>query len=125
MRYSGKGYVEDNTPENRIRNKKLVRKFRDDPRVFWSNPKHVHSLPRCLVRCAIFVLSIKSSSAGPEREFSRMGWMINQRRSSITAANADKRLTIGNLLPTKRKLTEILSSRKLQKKQLFKTKPLV
>ena len=51
-----------------------------------------------------------------------MGWMINKRRSAITAENANKRLTIGNLLPMKRKLSELLSSRKLQKRDLFKKK---
>ena len=85
-------------------------------------PKHVQALPGCLVRCANFVHSIKSSSSDPEREFSRMGWMINKRRSAITAENANKRLTIGNLLPMKRKLSELLSSRKLQKRDLFKKK---
>ena len=119
IHYGRKGYVEDSTPQNRARNKRLLRKFTDDPYIFWKDSNHRQALPDCLVRCATFILSIKSSSVAPEREFSRVGWMVNKRRSSITAENTDKRLTIGNLLPMKRKLNEVIVSRKLQKKDLF------
>lgn len=84
-----------------------------------TNCKHIQALPDCLSRCANFVFSIKSFSVAPEREFSRMNWMVSERRSSITAENVDKRLTLGCILPLKRKLEIILKQRKVQKRNLF------
>ena len=55
----------------------------------------------------------------PEREFSRLGWMVSKRRASITAENTDKRLTLGCLLPMKRKLECLLETRKIKKQNLF------
>ena len=49
-----------------------------------------------------------------------MGWMISPRRASITAANADKRLTLGNLLPMKRSLEKAMDRNNIKKANLFK-----
>ena len=77
-------------------------------------------MPKSLVEFAHHVHSIQYSSASSEREFSRMGWMISPRRASITAANADKRLALANLLPMKRKLEKEMDVGNFKKRNLFK-----
>lgn len=114
-----KGYVKNDTPRNINFNEKLTLQYEKDPRVFWSNSKHVVILPKSLVEFAHNVHSIRSSPAFSEREFSRMGWMISPRRASITAANADKRLSLSNLLPMKRKLEKAMDAGNFKKRNLF------
>ena len=63
--------------------------------------------PSFLVSVAIFNFSILSSSASCECVFSRVGWMVANRRAAITADNADKRQTLCNQLPQKRRLLEV------------------
>ena len=75
-----------------------------------------------LVSFAVFIFSILAGSAGPEREFSRMGYMISPRRSSYTASNANKRLTLSNLIPQKRRLEIVMDERKIKKTKLFSSK---
>ena len=62
---------------------------------------------------AVFIISIFAGSVGPEREFSRMGYMITPRRSSYTASNAHKRLTatLSNLISQKRRLENVLDDK--------------
>ena len=75
-------------------------------------------LPGFLSSCAIFLFSIHSVSANCERSFSRMGWMISSRRAGITADNADKRLTISNQIPQKRRLLDLCDQRKIKRARL-------
>ena len=71
---------------------------------------------------ATFIFSISAGSAGPEREFSRMGYMLSPRRSSYTASNTNKRLTLSNLLPQKRRFESDLAEKKVKKTKLFDNK---
>jgi len=114
-----KGFVEHNSSENRRFNKDLVKKYNQDPRIFWSNPTHANSLPTELVSFAHFCHSVRSASANSEREFSRMRWMISPRRSAITSENADKRLTLENQLPQKRRLESQLREKGVKRQKLF------
>ena len=59
-------------------------------------------------------------SANCERAFRRMGWMISARRAAITATNADKRLTLCNQLPQKRRLLKECRERKIKGKNWTK-----
>ena len=68
---------------------------------------------------ARYVFSILAGSSGPEREFSRMGYLLSSRRTRYTASNTNKRLALANLLPQKRKLEKIMSTRRLKKSKLF------
>ena len=63
----------------------------------------------------LYFFSILSSSARCERAFSRMGWMVANRRAAITADNADKRLALCNQLPQKRRLLELCRERKIKR----------
>ena len=72
-----------------------------------------------LVNFARYIFSILAGSAGPEREFSRMGYLITTRRSLYTIANTNKRLTLANLIPQKRRLENALSTRQLKRSKLF------
>ena len=92
------------------------------PRVFWTDKTHCAVLGSSLVSFARYIFSILSSSARPEREFSRMSYLITKRRSSYTASNTNKRLTLANLIPQKRRLEELLTKRKVKKVKLFCTK---
>ena len=63
-------------------------------------------------------VEILAASTNCERAFSRMGWMVSARRASITATNADKRLTLCNQLPQKRRLLELCRERKIKRTKL-------
>ena len=108
--------------ENSQFNNDLKDKYDKDPRGFWSEANHGKAMGSSLVRFARYVFSILAGSAGPEREFSRMGYLISPRRSSYTASNTNKRLTLSNWIPQKRRLESELSSRDLKKIKLFHSK---
>ena len=114
-----KGYVKNDNMRNIALNEGFTLRYEMDPRVFWGNTKHTNILPKLLVEFALRVHSIRSSSACSEREFSRMGWMISQRRASITASNADMRLSLANLLPMKRKLENAMMKKNIKRINLF------
>ena len=113
-----KGYKrvqEDDEEEEIVQfNEDLKARYDDDPRLFWNDQKHRLALGSSLVELARYMFSIRSSSAGPEREFSRMGFLLSPRRSRYTASNTNKRLTLANLIPQKRRLEEELTSRMLK-----------
>ena len=100
-------------------NENLKSKYDDDPRVFWSDKKHTRAMGDSLARFSTYIFSILAGSAGPEREFSRMGYLVTTRRSRYTAGNANKRLTLANLIPQKRRLEKALSSRQIKRSKLF------
>ena len=52
-------------------NEDLKSKYDEDPRVFWSDKRHVRVMGTTLVALARYIFSILAGSAGPEREFSR------------------------------------------------------
>ena len=100
-------------------NDTLKEKYDSDPRIFWKDPNHNLAMGCRLTEFASYVFSILAGSAGPEREFSRMGYLVSSRRSSYTAANTNMRLTLANLIPQKRRLESELRFRKLIKAKLF------
>ena len=100
-------------------NEALKASYDLDPRIFWSDMTHSMEMGSRLVSFARYIFSILAGSAGPEREFSRMGYLISSRRSSYTPDNTNKRLTLANLLPQKRRLEDLLSSRQLKMCKLF------
>ena len=51
-----------------------------------------------------------------------MGYLIATRRARYTASNTNKRLTLANLTPQKRRLEDILTERKIKKSKLFENK---
>ena len=67
----------------------------------------------------MFIFNQFAASANCERVFSRMGYMISSRRAGITADNADKRLTISNQSPQKRRLLDLYDERKIKEAKLF------
>ena len=79
----------------------MKKKYDEDPRCFWNNREAPDTFPFFLFDVVILVSSILSSCANCERAFSRMGWMVANRRNAtgITADNAEKRLTLCNQLP--------------------------
>ena len=77
------------------------------PRCFWNDREARNTFPSVLVSVAIFNFSILSSSASCECVFSRVGWMVANRRAAITADKVDKRQTLCNQLPQKRRLLEV------------------
>ena len=81
--------------------------------------KHTRAMGETLVSFSRYIFSILAGSAGPEREFSRMGYLVTTRGSCYTAENANKRLTLANLIPQKRRLEKALSSRQLKRSKLF------
>ena len=81
-------------PAEKKRNKKLVKKYTKDPRIYWNQTSNTSSLPSFLIATVMFIFSIFAASANCERGFSKMSYMISSRRAGITADNADKRLTI-------------------------------
>ena len=93
-----------------------------DPRVFWNNSDHAAVMGSYIRAFALFILSILAGSAGPEREFSRMGYLLSSEKTSYKASNTNKRLTLANLLPQKRRLEEIMNVRGLKKSKLFDSK---
>ena len=54
-----------------------------------------------------------------EWEFSLMGYLLSSRRTSYTAANVIKRLSLSNLLQQKRRLEEGLTNRRLKRVLTF------
>ena len=85
----------------------MKKKYDEDPRCFWNDREARNTFPSFLVSVAIFNFSILSSSASCECVFSRVGWMVANRRAAITADSADKRQTLCNQLPQKRRLLEV------------------
>ena len=57
-------------------------------------------------------------SANCEQAFSRMGWIVPSRRAGITANHVDKRLTLCNQLPQKRRLLDVCETRKIKRAKL-------
>ena len=112
--------MDNSSRENRLKNKTMKKKYDEDPRCFWNDREARDTSPLFLVSVAIFVFSILSSSASCERAFSRMGWMVANRRAAITADNADKRLALCNQLPQKRRLLELCREEKLSEQNLMK-----
>ena len=110
--------VANTSTENKRKNKTLKQKDDLDPRGFWNSDEVRDGLPSFLVEFAIFIFSLMSSSANSERAFSRMSWMISSRRSGITASNADKRLTLCNQIPQKRRLMDECKSRNIKRVKL-------
>ena len=72
-----------------------------------------------LVSFACFIFSVSAGSAAPEREFSRMGYLLSKRRSRYTAVNTNKRLTLSNMIPQKRKLELIMTLKNIKRQKLF------
>ena len=103
-------------------NEDLKGKYDLDPRVFWNDSDHSALLSSSIRAFASYLFSILAGSAGPEREFSRMGYLLSSRRTRYTATNTNKRLTLANLLPQKRKLERLLSTRRLKRSKLFDEK---
>ena len=110
--------LRNDTQANKRQNRKLKADYDHDPRCFWNEKDVRAEFPAWFVTLSIFIFSIQSSSANCERSFSRMGWMVGSRRSGITADNTDKRLTLTNQLPQKRRLLELCSERKIKKTKL-------
>ena len=110
--------IKDQEPDHY--NDELKAEYDLDPRIFWTNAEHMSAMDDQLVSFAIYIFSIFSGSAGPEREFSRMGYLLSARRSRYTASNSDKRLTLANLIPQKRRLERVMAERKLKRAKLFK-----
>ena len=115
-----KGYPNHREPGNRAEILRIKELYDQDPRKFWINPLHRSKMHSCLVKYALFLYSIRSSSASSEREFSRMAWMLSKRRSSYTTSNTNRMLTCGNLIPQKRRLEQELVKRKVKRRNLFK-----
>ena len=114
------GYVENRGRKNKKKNFSLKLKFDNNPRSsFWLEDALTSSLDPALKEFAIFVFSVISSSAAPERSFSIMKHMISARRSRYTGDNTDMRLTTKSLLPAKRKLENLLEQRQIKKNKLF------
>ena len=104
---------------NKRHNKNISSVYKKNPRKFWCDNRLMSNLSPVIIKYDIFIFSIRSGSVKCESEFSRMGWMISARRSSITSSNANKRLTMGNLLPRKRRLEKEIKVRKIKKQKLF------
>ena len=117
-----KGYMVDGTQDSKRSNYILKKSYDKNPISFWASEHHVSNLSSELVKVALFVFSIRSSSASSEREFSRMGSMIRPRRSSFTASNANKVLTLSNLLPQKRRLGKLRKQKEIKIAELFNYK---
>jgi len=69
---------------------------------------------------ASYIFSISAGSAGIEREFARMGYLLSSRRSRHTPSHTNKRLTLANLIPQEKRLERLLTVRITQKIRLFK-----
>lgn len=100
-------------------NEELKSIYDADPRVFWNDSDHSAVMGSTIRSFARYVFSILAGSAGPEREFSRMGYLLSSRRTSYTSSNTNKRLTLANQLPQKRRLEDILTTRRLKMSKLF------
>ena len=96
--------------------------YDDDPRIFWNDGTHGLAMGTRLRELANYIFSVLAGSAGPEREFSRMGYLVSSRRSRYTSSNTNKRLTLANLIPQKRRLEKEIRFRQLKKAKLFHVK---
>ena len=100
-----KGYLKSDNEQGQSKNQRLNEELKEnydkDPRLFWANGDHSLIMGSQLASFASYVFSILASSAGSEREFSRMGYLLSPRRSRYTASNTNKRLTLSNLIPQK------------------------
>ena len=110
--------MDNSSQGNRLKNKTLKKKYDEDLRCFWNGREARDTFPSFLVGTAIFVFSILSSSASCERSFNRMGLVVANRMSDITADTADKRLTLCNQLSRKRWLLELCRERKIKRTKL-------
>ena len=104
-----------NSVANKATNKALKRRYDEDPRIFWNRSTTKSEFPVFLIDFSIFIFSLLSSSASCERVFSRMGWMVSGRRSSITSENVDRRLTLANQLPQRKRLLTMCDDRKIKR----------
>ena len=107
-------------PRNKQHNELQKEKYDNNPRLFWCDSTYTSVLPQPLIEFAHYIFSIFAASASPERVFSSMKDLVRTRRSSITGANVDKRLTMRSLLPCKRKLEDCMLERGLKRSKLFK-----
>ena len=114
-----KNEINNTDPASQQQNKKLAKKYTKDPRIYWSETSNTSSFPSCLISTVIFIFSVFAASANCERVFSRMSYMISSRRAGITTDNTDKRLTISNQMPQKRRLLDLCDERKITKAKLF------
>ena len=104
---------------NKKHNKKLSSSYLKNPKLLWVDVRLTSTLDVALIKYSLFIFSIRSGAVRCETEFSRMSWMISARRSSITAANANMRLTLTSILPQKRRLEHVMQSRNVKKSSLF------
>ena len=93
-----------NSAANKASNKALKQRYDADPRIFHNQNTTKAEFPEFIITFAIFIFSLLSASANCERAFSCMGWLVAGRRARITAENVDKRLTLANQLPQKKRL---------------------
>ena len=114
-----KNEINNTVPASQQQNKKLAKKYTKDPRIYWSESSNTSSFPSFLISTVIFIFSVFAASANCERVFSRMSYMISSRRAGITTDNTDKRLTISNQIPQKRRLLDLCDERKITKAKLF------
>ena len=84
----------------------MKKKYDEDSRSFWNDCEARDTFTSFLVDVAIYVSSILSSSSNCERAFSRLEWMVANRRTAITADNAEKRMALCNQLPQKRRILD-------------------
>ena len=97
----------------------MKQKYLKDPKCFWNDRSLCSVLSPKLIDFANYVFSIRSGAVKCKSGFSHMTWMISSRRSSITGPNADKRLTLTDLLPQKRRLESEMQRRGIKRQKLF------
>ena len=73
LKFTQRYEADNSSQENRLKNKKMKKKYDEDPRCFWNDREARDTFPSFLVSVAIFVFFILSSSASCEQAFSRMG----------------------------------------------------
>ena len=88
-------------------------------RVFRRKLDGISKISYSITHNFFWVFSILAGSAGPEREFSRMGYLLTPRRSSYKSSNTNKRLTLANRIPQKRRLEIELNARNVKRRKLF------
>ena len=114
-----KNEIHITVPASQQQNKKLAKKYTKDPRIYWSQSSNTWSWLPFLISTVMFIFSQFAASANCERVFSRMVYMISSRKAGINADNADKRLTISNQIPRKRRLLDLCDERKIKEAKLF------
>jgi len=116
-----KGYLKNVGKKQKRHNYDLKLMYDENPRDnFWLDSEKTAGFDPTLIAFAKYIFTIISASASPERTFSIMKHMISSRRSSITGANTDRRLTVRSLLPMKRKLEELVESKRASKAKRMK-----